>query len=32
VNRLPPRMTDLEKAKLLLGYLADLKNVDNQGQ
>jgi hypothetical protein len=32
VDRLQGRMTDSKKAQLLLGYLADLKNVDNQGQ
>jgi hypothetical protein len=29
-DELPPRMTDLEKAKLLLGYLADIQNPKSE--
>jgi hypothetical protein len=32
LEQLPDRMLDADKAKLLLGYLADAKNVDNQEQ
>ena len=29
-DELPPRMTDLDKAKLLLGYLADIQNPKSE--
>jgi hypothetical protein len=32
VNQIPSRMADSDKAKLLLGYLADLKNAESQNK